>query len=138
MVRLGRQNGILAILIESGVLYSCSWFIAIVIILCGNNGVYIIIDMLSQLTTLYPTLIMTLVCLRSTLDVAMETFRQTTQSGQPAQWAVRPNPDANSTTSSYPMQSLPVRICVKTTTHTSDPQEYESVTALVDMQSTGN
>ncbi|PBL03948.1 hypothetical protein ARMGADRAFT_1070451 [Armillaria gallica] len=126
MVRLGRQNGILAILIESGVLYSCSWFIAIVIIHCGNYGVYIVIDMLSQLTAIYPTLIMTLVCLRSTLDVAMETFRQTTQSGQLSQWAVRPNPDVNSTTSSYPVQSLPVGMGVKATTHTSDPQEYEN------------
>ncbi len=75
---------------------------------------------------IYPTLIMTLVCLRSTLGVAMETFRHTTQFGQTSQWAVRPNPDANSTTSSYPMQSLPVRMGVKATTHTSDPQEYES------------
>ncbi|KAK0470083.1 uncharacterized protein EV420DRAFT_1634512 [Desarmillaria tabescens] len=128
MVRLGRQNGILAILIESGILYSCSWFVAIVIIICGNNGVYVVIDMLSQLTAIYPTLIMTLVCLKSTLDVAMETFRQTTQSGQPTQWAVRANPDAsltNGTISSYPMRSLPVKIGVKTTTHT-DSQEYES------------
>ncbi|KAK0480341.1 hypothetical protein IW261DRAFT_1607810 [Armillaria novae-zelandiae] len=121
MVRLGRQNGILAILIESGVLFICSWFIALTIILCGNNGVYIVIDMLSQLTAIYPTLIITLVCLRSTLDVAMETFLQ---SGQPSQWAVRADMDANGATS-YPMQFLPVSISVKTTTHTSDLQEYE-------------
>ncbi|KAK0213911.1 hypothetical protein IW262DRAFT_1515321 [Armillaria fumosa] len=102
MVHLGRQNGILAILIEFGVLFICSWFIALTIILCGNNGVYIVIDILSQLTVIYPMLIIILVCLRSTLDVAMETFLQTTQSGQPSQCAVRAEPDANGTIS-YPM-----------------------------------
>ncbi|KAK0495213.1 hypothetical protein EDD18DRAFT_1171277 [Armillaria luteobubalina] len=126
MVRLGRQNGILAILIESGVLFICSWFIALTIIICGNNGVYIVIVILSQLTAIYPTLIITLVCLRSTLDVAMETFLQTTQSGQPSQWAVGlAELDANGTTS-YPMRSLPVSIGAKPTTYASDLQEYES------------
>ncbi|KAK0439950.1 uncharacterized protein EV420DRAFT_1583047 [Desarmillaria tabescens] len=54
MDRFRRQNGILAILIESGVFYSTTWFIAIIAFICGNNGVYIVVDMLSQLTVVFP------------------------------------------------------------------------------------
>ncbi|SJL02997.1 uncharacterized protein ARMOST_06342 [Armillaria ostoyae] len=84
MTRFRRQNGILAILIESGVFYACTWFVAIITFACGTNGIYPVIDILSQLTAIYPTLIITLVCLRSTLDVAIETFQQTTH-----EWADR-------------------------------------------------
>ncbi|KAK0185251.1 hypothetical protein F5146DRAFT_1144457 [Armillaria mellea] len=82
MTRIRRQNGILAILIESGIFYCCTWLSCLSV--CGNNLIYIVIDVLSQLTAIYPTLIITLVCLQSTLDVAIKTFQQTTQ-----EWAVR-------------------------------------------------
>ncbi|KAK0458465.1 uncharacterized protein EV420DRAFT_1642811 [Desarmillaria tabescens] len=81
MARFRRQHGILALLIESGIFYSCTWLIAIIVTLCGNKGAYVVIYMLSQLTAIYPTLIITLVGLRSTLDVAIETFHDT-QFGQ--------------------------------------------------------
>ncbi|PBK64479.1 hypothetical protein ARMSODRAFT_463459 [Armillaria solidipes] len=67
MARFRRQNGILALLIESGVFYCCTWvrsfcpfllleilierqLIAIIVTLCGNKGAYVVIYMLSQLT----------------------------------------------------------------------------------------
>ncbi|KAK0203317.1 hypothetical protein DFS33DRAFT_784965 [Desarmillaria ectypa] len=124
MDRFRRQNGVLAILIESGVFYSTTWFIAIIAFICGNNGVYIVIDMLSQLTAIYPTLIITLVCLQSTLEVAISTFEQTTQTNP--EWVERnalrrrkrngPN-IATDTSMAYPMQ--PMKIGIHTTTHTS-------------------
>ncbi|PBK79821.1 hypothetical protein ARMGADRAFT_1092784 [Armillaria gallica] len=45
--------------------------------LLSSNGIYIMLGMLTQLTAIYPTLIITLVCVRVTLDVAIETFEQT-------------------------------------------------------------
>ncbi len=58
---------------------------------------------------IYPTLIITLVCLRSTLDVAIETFQQTTH-----EWAVRPGtvrgPDDILTAASYPLNTLRIGV----------------------------
>ncbi|KAK0185243.1 hypothetical protein F5146DRAFT_200163 [Armillaria mellea] len=125
MTRFRRQNGILAILIESGVFYSCTWFVAIVTFACGTNGIYPVIDILSQLTAIYPTLIITLVCLRSTLDVAIETFQQQTTH----EWAVRPgtvrSPDDILTTASYPLNTL--RIGAQTTIVSSGPDQLDSI-----------
>ncbi|KAK0479576.1 hypothetical protein IW261DRAFT_146816 [Armillaria novae-zelandiae] len=119
-----KQNGILAILIESGVFYACTWFVAIITFACGTNGIYPVIDILSQLTAIYPTLIITLVCLRSTLDVAIETFQQTTH-----EWAVRPgtvrSPEDVLTAASYPLNTL--RIGVQTRTDSSDPDQFDSI-----------
>ncbi|PBK93425.1 hypothetical protein ARMGADRAFT_1012321 [Armillaria gallica] len=124
MTRFRRQNGILAILIESGVFYACTWFVAIITYACGTNAIYPVIDILSQLTAIYPTLIITLVCLRSTLDVAIETFQQTTH-----EWAVRPGtvrgPDDILTAASYPLNTL--RIGVQTRTDSSDPDQLDSI-----------
>ncbi|PBK93416.1 hypothetical protein ARMGADRAFT_1164960 [Armillaria gallica] len=127
MTRVRRQNGILAILIESGIFYCCTWFVAIVAFVCGNSLIYIVIDILSQLTAIYPTLIITLVCLRSTLDVAIETFQQTTQ-----EWAVRTgnigNPNHIATTTSYPLSDL--RIGVPTTAHPSGLDQADSMSGV--------
>ncbi|KAK0450578.1 uncharacterized protein EV420DRAFT_741017 [Desarmillaria tabescens] len=116
MNRIRRQNGILPILIESGVFYCCTWFVAIISFVCGNNFIYIVIDILSQLTAIYPTLIITLVCLRSTLDVAIETFQRTTQ-----ECAARADNAGNRnhiiTTTSYPLSDF--RVAVRTTAHSS-------------------
>ncbi|KAK0436531.1 hypothetical protein EV421DRAFT_1739488 [Armillaria borealis] len=127
MTRVRRQNGILAILIESGIFYCCTWFVAIMAFICGNNLIYIVIDVLSQLTAIYPTLIITLVCLRSTLDVAIETFQQTTQ-----EWAVRTgnvgSPNHIVTTTSYPLSDL--RIGVRTTAHSSGLDQSDSMSGV--------
>ncbi|SJK99801.1 uncharacterized protein ARMOST_03112 [Armillaria ostoyae] len=77
-----KQNSILAFLIESGMLYCCTWFTAIFAFMFSSNGIYIMLGMLAQLTAIYPTLIITLVCMRATLDVAIETFEQTQLSHQ--------------------------------------------------------
>ncbi|KAK0219390.1 hypothetical protein EDD85DRAFT_942139 [Armillaria nabsnona] len=87
-----RQSAILPILIESGTLYCCTWLIVIAVFLSSSNAIYIMIDTISQLTAIYPTLIITLVCVRSTLDVAIETFQETqthTQT-QHRSWTRRP------------------------------------------------
>ncbi|KAK0193531.1 hypothetical protein F5146DRAFT_1031116 [Armillaria mellea] len=73
---------ILALLIESGTLYCCTWFAMIFVFVFVNSGVYIMIDMLAQLSAIYPTLIITLVCLGSTLDVSIQTFHQSRSSQQ--------------------------------------------------------
>ncbi|KAK0209275.1 hypothetical protein DFS33DRAFT_1308840 [Desarmillaria ectypa] len=127
MTRVRRQNGILAILIESGIFYCCTWFVAIIAFVCGNNLIYIVIDVLSQLTAIYPTLIITLVCLRSTLDVSIETFQHTIQD-----WAVRAGNLGNHshiiTTTSYPLGDL--RIGVRTTAHSSGLNQLDSRSAV--------
>ncbi|KAK0451205.1 uncharacterized protein EV420DRAFT_727226 [Desarmillaria tabescens] len=87
-----KQSAILPILIESGTLYCCTWLIVIVIFISSSNAIYVMIDTISQLTAMYPTLIITLVCIKSTLDVAIETFHQTqtnTQT-QSQSWTRRP------------------------------------------------
>ncbi|KAK0193141.1 hypothetical protein F5146DRAFT_979740 [Armillaria mellea] len=126
--RFRRQNGVLSLLIESGVFYSATWFIVIIVFICGNNGVYIVVDMLSQLTAIYPTLIITLVCLQSTLEVAISTFDQTTRDNP--EWAERnrrrrKGPSIISGTSmAYPMK---IGIYTTTTqTTTSGPTGFES------------
>ncbi|KAK0210289.1 hypothetical protein DFS33DRAFT_277116 [Desarmillaria ectypa] len=120
MARFRRQNGILALLIESGIFYSCTWLIAIIVTLCGNKGAYVVIYMLSQLTAIYPTLIITLVGLRSTLDVAIETF-QDTQYGQ------RGAGDYH----------LGVKIEVQATTLTSHHEDLETGVLVIDAKSNG-
>ncbi len=80
-----------------------------------------------HLQAIYPTLIITLVCLRSTLDVAIETFQQTTQ-----EWAVRTgnigNPNHIVTTASYPLSDL--RTGVPTTAHSSGLDQADSMSGV--------
>ncbi|KAK0449891.1 hypothetical protein EV421DRAFT_1290346 [Armillaria borealis] len=73
---------IFALLIESGALYCCTWFAMIFVFKFVNSGVYLMINMLAQLSSIYPTLIITLVCLGSTLDVSIQTFHQSRSSQQ--------------------------------------------------------
>ncbi|PBK75321.1 hypothetical protein ARMSODRAFT_1079620 [Armillaria solidipes] len=73
---------ILALLIESGTLYCCTWFAMIFVFKFVNSGVYLMINMLAQLSAIYPTLIITLVCVGSTLDVSIQTFHQSRPSQQ--------------------------------------------------------
>ncbi|KAK0193535.1 hypothetical protein F5146DRAFT_1221130 [Armillaria mellea] len=73
---------ILALLIESGTFYCCTWFAMIFVFIFVNSGTYLMIDMLAQLSSIYPTLIITLVCLGSTLDVSIQTFHQSRSSQQ--------------------------------------------------------
>ncbi|KAK0201340.1 hypothetical protein DFS33DRAFT_1439247 [Desarmillaria ectypa] len=133
MVRFRRQGGILAILIESGVFYSTTWIISIIAFICANNGVYIVMDILSQLTAIYPTLIITLVCLQSTLEVAISTFDQTTQANP--EWVARSalrrrrrnEPSiATGISMAYPMQPLKIGMHITTHTTTSGQTSLES------------
>ncbi|KAK0474909.1 hypothetical protein IW261DRAFT_1648914 [Armillaria novae-zelandiae] len=124
MARFRRQNGILALLIESGVFYCCTWLIAIIVTLCGNKGAYVVIYMLSQLTAIYPTLIITLVSLRSTLDVAIETFHDT-QYGRRG-------------TGEFHLGTLPVKIEVQATTFSSHQEDLERGVLVIDAKSNDN
>ncbi|KAK0434902.1 hypothetical protein EV421DRAFT_1269278 [Armillaria borealis] len=124
MARFRRQNGILALLIESGVFYCCTWLIAIIVTLCGNKGAYVVIYMLSQLTAIYPTLIITLVSLRSTLDVAIETF-QDTQYGRRG-------------TGEFHLGTVPVKIEVQATTFSSHQDDLETGVLVIDAKSNDN
>ncbi|KAK0235622.1 hypothetical protein EDD85DRAFT_1008740 [Armillaria nabsnona] len=75
-----RQYGILSLVIESGVFYCCTWFATVIISVTASNGIYIVFCMLAQLTAIYPTLIIALVCLKSTLDAAMHSSQQMSRS----------------------------------------------------------
>lgn len=77
IVRLCKQNGIFPLLIESGVFYCCTWLATIIIFITTSNGINLMLDIISQLTAIYPTLIIILVSMRSTLDVAIQSFEQT-------------------------------------------------------------
>ncbi|KAK0185803.1 hypothetical protein F5146DRAFT_1004986 [Armillaria mellea] len=124
MARFRRQNGILALLIESGVFYCCTWLIAIIVTLCGNKGAYVVIYMLSQLTAIYPTLIITLVSLRSTLDVAIETFHDT-QYGRRG-------------TGEFHLGTVPVKIEVQASTFSSHQEDLETGVLVIDAKSNDN
>ncbi|KAK0470049.1 uncharacterized protein EV420DRAFT_86533 [Desarmillaria tabescens] len=111
VARFCKQNGILTFLIESGICYCCSW-----VFVSTDNGIFIMLGVLAQLTAIYPTLIITLVCLRSTLDVAIETFEQTYRSQKPE---------------AMPMQASPVlRIGVQRATYISG-EEVEHLTSCL-------
>ncbi|KAK0235618.1 hypothetical protein EDD85DRAFT_791084 [Armillaria nabsnona] len=106
IVQLCKQNGILALLIESGVFYCCTWHFndmtqqqlaTIIIFATTNNGINLMLDVLFQLTAIYPTLIIILVSMRSTLDVAIQTFEQTC--GRLSIMSPRPLPMHTSVTS---------------------------------------
>ncbi|KAK0495181.1 hypothetical protein EDD18DRAFT_265230 [Armillaria luteobubalina] len=71
-----KQHGVLKWMIESGIFYCCTWFAAIIIWVSARNGIYILFCMLAQLSAIYPTLIIALVWLKSTLDVAMQSSQQ--------------------------------------------------------------
>ncbi|KAK0218394.1 hypothetical protein EDD85DRAFT_1029313 [Armillaria nabsnona] len=71
-----KQHGILKWMIESGIFYCCTWFVAVIIGVSASNGIYILFCMLAQLSAIYPTLIIALVWLKSTLDVAMQSSQQ--------------------------------------------------------------
>ncbi|KAK0470048.1 uncharacterized protein EV420DRAFT_86304 [Desarmillaria tabescens] len=77
-----KQHGILSLIIESGVFYCCTWFATVFVAVLKSNGIYIMFCMLAQLTAIYPTLIIALVSLKSTLDVAMQGSRQMYRSQQ--------------------------------------------------------
>ncbi|KAK0430686.1 hypothetical protein EV421DRAFT_244807 [Armillaria borealis] len=75
-----KQHGILSLMIESGIFYCCTWFATVIIAVTASNGIYILFCMLAQLTAIYPTLIIALVCLKSTLDVVMQSSQQMSRS----------------------------------------------------------
>ncbi|KAK0470075.1 uncharacterized protein EV420DRAFT_88900 [Desarmillaria tabescens] len=94
-IQVSGQIGILAFLIESGTMYCCTWFAMIFVFAFVNSGVYIMIDMLAQLSAIYPTLIITLVCLGSTLDDSIQTFEQS-RSSQRIRSLTDPQPSISS------------------------------------------
>ncbi|KAK0480326.1 hypothetical protein IW261DRAFT_128467 [Armillaria novae-zelandiae] len=75
-----RQHGILSLMIESGIFYCCTWLATVIVAVTASNGIYILFCMLAQLTAIYPTLIIVLVCLKSTLDVTMQSSQQMSRS----------------------------------------------------------
>ncbi|KAK0213942.1 hypothetical protein IW262DRAFT_1322055 [Armillaria fumosa] len=105
-----KQHGILKWMIESGIFYCCTWFAAVIIWVSARNGIYILFCMLAQLTAIYPTLIIALVWLKSTLDVAM-------QSSQQMRWSQQFITDPES--SNRPISMLAPRLKVETETTTS-------------------
>ncbi|KAK7677375.1 hypothetical protein QCA50_019706 [Cerrena zonata] len=67
----GSCYGVLLILIESGIVYCFFLIGAVVLFSAQSSGVYIITDMLGQVTGIYPTVIIVLVCLKMSWDSTM-------------------------------------------------------------------
>ncbi|KAK7677374.1 hypothetical protein QCA50_019705 [Cerrena zonata] len=67
----GGCYGILLILIDSGMVYCVVLVITIILFSVQSSGVYIITDMLGQITGIYPTVIIVLVCLKMTWESAV-------------------------------------------------------------------
>ncbi|KAA1466579.1 hypothetical protein DENSPDRAFT_831436 [Dentipellis sp. KUC8613] len=61
-----KNQAVLALLIESGSFYCCSWIVFFIIYWCRSHGNFIITDMIAQLTGIYSTLIIILVALKMT------------------------------------------------------------------------
>ncbi|KAI0087954.1 hypothetical protein BDY19DRAFT_951212, partial [Irpex rosettiformis] len=80
---LGRRRAnyrmLLVLIIESGLLYCVSWLLFIIVYMSGSRGMYIVFHLLAQLTGIYPTMIIVLVCLRVTQQDEMEKFYTTIQ-----------------------------------------------------------
>ncbi|KAI0695547.1 hypothetical protein BC835DRAFT_1414831 [Cytidiella melzeri] len=78
VVVLGRRRAsyrtILVLIIESGLLYCLSWLLFIIVYMSGSRGMYIMFHLLAQLTGIYPTMIIVLVCLRLTQQDDMDNF----------------------------------------------------------------
>lgn len=115
-----RQHGILSLMIESGVFYCCTWFATVIIAVTASNGIYIVFCMLAQLTAIYPTLIIALVCLKSTLDVAMQSSQQMSRS-QPF--------ITNPGSSNHPITMLAPRLTVEIETTTSI--SYDTIASIM-------
>ncbi|TBU52727.1 hypothetical protein BD310DRAFT_952553 [Dichomitus squalens] len=89
VIRGGKYHSALLIIVESGVLYCVVLIITVILFASDNNGVYVIADMLSHLTGIYPTVIIVLVSLKMTFydDVAraqktLTTFQAEAPSGE--------------------------------------------------------
>ncbi|KAK0480367.1 hypothetical protein IW261DRAFT_130322 [Armillaria novae-zelandiae] len=107
-----KQHGILKWMIESGIFYCCTWFAAVIIWVSASNVINILFCMLAQLSAIYPTLIIALVWLKSTLDVDM-------QSSQQMIWSQQFITDPES--SNRPISMLPpqLKVEIEATTSTS-------------------
>ncbi|KAK0193538.1 hypothetical protein F5146DRAFT_1181669 [Armillaria mellea] len=115
-----KHHGVLSLMIESGVFYCCTWFAAVVIAVTASNGIYIVFSMLSQLTAIYPTLIIVLVCLKSTLDVTMQSSQQMSRS---APFITGPE------SSNRPISMLAPRLKVEIETTTSS--SYDNIASIM-------
>ncbi|KIK55790.1 hypothetical protein GYMLUDRAFT_248382 [Collybiopsis luxurians FD-317 M1] len=62
----GRYSRIFLVFVESGFIYSIALILMMILFGAYNNGVYIVIGILAQLTGIYPTSIIVLVCLQLT------------------------------------------------------------------------
>ncbi|PBK60705.1 hypothetical protein ARMSODRAFT_965819 [Armillaria solidipes] len=84
----------------------------------------------SILSAIYPTLIITLVCLQTTLEVAITTFDQTTRDNP--EWAERNRKRRNGpsivsgTSMAYPMQPMKIGMHTTTIQTTTGPTDFES------------
>ncbi|KAL5513582.1 hypothetical protein ACEPAH_3981 [Sanghuangporus vaninii] len=66
VISSSNMQTILLLLIESGFLYCLALIIIIILFVVGNNGVYVIADMVAHLTGIYPVVIIVLVILQLT------------------------------------------------------------------------
>ncbi|SJK99802.1 uncharacterized protein ARMOST_03113 [Armillaria ostoyae] len=115
-----KQHGILSLMIESGVFYCCTWFATVIVAVTASNGIYIVFCMLAQLTAIYPTLIIALVCLKSTLDVTMQSSQQMSRSQPFITGPESPN---------CPISMLAPRLKVEIETTTSS--SYDNIASIL-------
>ncbi|KAK0470071.1 uncharacterized protein EV420DRAFT_88381 [Desarmillaria tabescens] len=118
-----KKHGILSLIIESGVFYCCTWFATIIIAVSTSNGIYILFCMLAQLTAIYPTLIIALVCLRSTLDVTMQSSQQMSRTQQ----IITGSDSSESSNRSISMFAPQLIVEIETTTSSS----YDNVASII-------
>ncbi|KAK0495220.1 hypothetical protein EDD18DRAFT_1171331 [Armillaria luteobubalina] len=118
-----KQYGILSLMIESGVFYCCTWLVTIIIAMTASNGIYILFCMLAQLTAIYPTLIIALVCLKSTLDVTMQSSQRMSQS-----WPMPPSiTGLESPNRPISMHAPHLKVEIETTTFSS----YDNIASIM-------
>ncbi|KAI0339438.1 hypothetical protein BDW22DRAFT_597058 [Trametopsis cervina] len=104
-----RSARILLIVIESGFLYCVTWLVLLIAYVAGNQSVVVlIIEIISQLTAIYPALIIVLVCMKRTQLDYIDRFQSSTLHERGIVFAV--NNTLRGPTESYPMQPIEIRV----------------------------
>ncbi|KAI0339436.1 hypothetical protein BDW22DRAFT_1361475 [Trametopsis cervina] len=104
-----RSARTLLIIIESGFLHCVTWLVMLITYVAENLFIFVLISgIVSQLTSIYPALIIVLVCMKRTHLDYIDRFQSSTLHDRGIAFAV--NNTLRGPTESHPMQ--PIQICV--------------------------
>ncbi|KAJ7267466.1 hypothetical protein C8J57DRAFT_1327780 [Mycena rebaudengoi] len=121
-----RYQSIIALVIESGLLYSLAWLITIILNVAGSAAIVVTVDMIAQLTGIIPTLIVLLIINKADADttrtVALSTFHNSnTRNTQPR----HPRHNTNDA-ATYQLDPIPINLEAGKSYVTQDSSELNN------------